>query len=77
MSDHPQATCRTLRLASRMSIKLYSIKGRAVEMTCSPDIAGLLGAEVATGEHDGTFLLVRANIPQMWVWRLHPKALER
>lgn len=61
-----------------MSIKLFNLKGKVVELTCSSSLARQLGAEPADGQQDGTYLMVRASDAiRLWVWLLDPKALER
>ena len=59
-----------------MPIKLHTVKGNAVEVSCSLDIAMMLGAVPTDGHNSGEWLLVRAGGRQ-YIWRLEPKATER
>jgi hypothetical protein len=52
-----------------MAIEIFAVKGRAVEVVCSTDIALWLGAVPSDGHSFGRFLLMRTSDNRKWLWR--------
>jgi len=60
-----------------MNVRLVSVKGKVIEITCSAALAVALGSTIGTGQPPGDYLVMRTREGQTLVWPFHRRALDR